>query len=131
MGTGLASASYSPVWALPDAISAGRNALTLCFCPQEAQAFSIPSVSFNPSSPEPVRIPRSRLNQQFAVLLMRSVYDAVDELDFISMSDFQAKFWKLRQSLYEPYLLQYRPLQIKQARRSSRAPSQWLRRLLS
>jgi len=29
---------------------------------------------------------------------------------------FQAKFWKLRQNLYEPYLLQYRPLQIRQAR---------------
>ncbi len=73
---------------------------------QEAQAFSVPSLSFNPSSPEPIRIPRSRLSQPFAVLLMRSVYDAVDQLDFISMSDFQAKFWKLRQSLYEPYLLQ-------------------------
>ena len=90
-------------------------------------------MSFNPSSPEPVRIPRSRLNQQFAVLLMRSVYDAVDELDFISMSDFQAKFWKLRQSLYEPYLLQYRPLQIKQAQSlpCSSHNLWWLRALLS
>jgi hypothetical protein len=81
---------------------------------QEAHAFSIPNLTFNANSPEPIRIPRSKLDQQFAVLLMRSVYDAVDELDFISMSEFQAKFWKLRQNLYEPYLLQYRPLRIRQ-----------------
>lgn len=45
---------------------------------------------------------------------MRSVYDAVDALDFVSMSEFQANFWKYRQSQYEPYTLQYSPIRIKQ-----------------
>jgi hypothetical protein len=37
------------------------------------------------SQPEPVLFPRKALEQVFAVLLMRSAYDAVDELDFIPM----------------------------------------------
>lgn len=37
------------------------------------------------NQPEPVLFPRKALNQVFAVLLMRSAYDAVDSLDFIPM----------------------------------------------
>ncbi len=37
-------------------------------------------------SPQPVKFPRKVLNQTFAVLLMRSSYDAVDDLDFIPMN---------------------------------------------
>ena len=37
------------------------------------------------NEPEPVLFPRKALNQVFAVLLMRSAYDAVDDLDFIPM----------------------------------------------
>lgn len=108
---------------------------------QTVQAFSLPSLDRGRTSPEPVKLPRNRLNQQFAVLLMRSVYDAVDALDFVSMvslpalssaewslaalkrkrvtlnllqSEFQANFWKYRQSQYEPYTLQYSPIRIKQ-----------------
>jgi hypothetical protein len=39
--------------------------------------------------PEPVAFPRKTLDQRFAVLLMRSSYDAVDALDFMSMEKFQ------------------------------------------
>ncbi|CAL8465945.1 g5481 [Coccomyxa elongata] len=39
------------------------------------------------NQPEPVLFPRKALNQVFAVLLMRSAYDAVDSLDFIPMGD--------------------------------------------
>ena len=35
--------------------------------------------------PEPVLFPRKAVSQVFAVLLMRSAYDAVDQLDFIPM----------------------------------------------
>ena len=52
---------------------------------QPVQAFSIPNFEMGRTSPEVIRLPRNRLNQQFAVLLMRSVYDAVDALDFVSM----------------------------------------------
>ena len=83
------------------------------------------------------------------MLLMRSAYEAVDDLNFIPMvrtdiplrvhlralhedsvaqvsclggdkgvllsqDRFQASFWKLRQSEYEPYLLQRSPLRTKQ-----------------
>lgn len=41
--------------------------------------------SFLNSQPEPVLFPRKALNQVFAVLLMRSAYEAVDALDFIPM----------------------------------------------
>ena len=34
----------------------------------------------------------------------------------VPQDDFQAKFWKLRQSQYEPYLLQYSPLRVRQVR---------------
>jgi hypothetical protein len=50
---------------------------------------------------------------KFAVLLMRSAYEAVDALDFIPMDKFQIKFWKLRQSEVEPYALQCQPLRVK------------------
>lgn len=52
---------------------------------QDAHALSLPSFNRSRDSPEPVKLPRSKLKQQFAVLLMRSVYDAVDALDFVSM----------------------------------------------
>ena len=40
---------------------------------------------FSPSQPEPVLFPRKALDQVFAVLLMRSAYEAVDDLNFIPM----------------------------------------------
>lgn len=36
---------------------------------------------------------RKQLNLNFAILLMRSTYEAVDALDFIPMDKFQIKFW--------------------------------------
>jgi hypothetical protein len=44
-----------------------------------------------PSPPEPILFARRTLNLKFAVLLMRSAYDAVDALDFIPMDKFQIK----------------------------------------
>ena len=40
---------------------------------------------FAPTQPEPVLFPRKSLTQVFAVLLMRSAYEAVDDLNFIPM----------------------------------------------
>ena len=56
-------------------------------CLQPAESFSLPQ-NFDFShllQPEPVGIPRKALDQRFAVLLLRSTYDAVDSLDFIAM----------------------------------------------
>lgn len=66
-----------------------------------------------PLPPSPVQFPRKNLNRKFAVLLMRSAYDAADDLDFVAMDNFQVRFWKLRQSEVEPYTLQYSPLKVK------------------
>ncbi|CAL5223952.1 g6555 [Coccomyxa viridis] len=85
--------------------------------PQESKAAGLPGPFadfFSPTQPDPVLFPRKALDQVFAVLLMRSAYEAVDDLNFIPMDRFQASFWKLRQSEYEPYLLQRSPLRTKQ-----------------
>ena len=56
-------------------------------CVQSAQSFSFPpNLDFSHLlQPEPVAFPRKALDQRFAVLLLRSTYDAVDALDFIAM----------------------------------------------
>lgn len=71
---------------------------------------ALPPFSLPFSAPEPVRFPRKALDPALAVLLMRSSYDAMDALDFIARQDFEARFWKLRQSQVEAYNLQYAPL---------------------
>ena len=47
--------------------------------------------------PSPVRLPRTEVYKPFAVLLMRSCYDAADALNFVSMEKFQKEFFLLRQ----------------------------------
>lgn len=39
--------------------------------------------------PKPAKVLRSRMNLEFAVLLMRSSYNAVDEIDIVAMDQFQ------------------------------------------
>ncbi|GAB4822963.1 hypothetical protein N2152v2_010009 [Parachlorella kessleri] len=63
---------------------------------------------------EPVTFPRRRLQLNFAVLLMRSGYEAVDDLDFVPMDGFQKDFWKLRAAEWQPYTVQYLPLRVPQ-----------------
>lgn len=62
--------------------------------------------------PDAVKFPRRVLDQRFAVLLLRSTYDACDKLDFIPMDLFQKSFWLLRQSQFEPYKYLYDPIPI-------------------
>ena len=54
--------------------------------------------------PQPVRLPRTLVYKPFAVLLMRSCYDAVDDLNFVPMDQFQREFFLLRQNEWEKYL---------------------------
>jgi len=54
--------------------------------------------------PKPIRIPRTFLFLQFAVLLMRSCYNTVDDLDFFPMNQFQKDFFLLRQDEWEKYI---------------------------
>lgn len=54
--------------------------------------------------PPHIGIPRARMNVPFAVQLMRTSYEAADELDFVPMDEFQKTFFKFRQSEWEDYM---------------------------
>ncbi|KAL7502534.1 hypothetical protein ACHAXN_000469 [Cyclotella atomus] len=53
--------------------------------------------------PKPPKVLRTRMNLDFAVLLMRSSYNAVDELDIVPMQQFQKDFFLIRQAEYQFY----------------------------
>ena len=57
--------------------------------------------------PSYVRIPRKFLNLPFAVQLMRSSYNAVDELNCYPMDQFQKDFFLFRQNEWEAYKQAY------------------------
>mmetsp|Transcript_27698 Transcript_27698/g.56646 ORF Transcript_27698/g.56646 Transcript_27698/m.56646 type:complete len:367 (+) Transcript_27698:48-1148(+) len=52
---------------------------------------------------KPRKVLRPKMNLDFAVLLMRSSYNAVDELDIVPMDHFQRDFFLIRQAEYQPY----------------------------
>lgn len=52
---------------------------------------------------KPRLLPRSKLEQDFAVLLMRTSYSLADELDFFPMDEFQKDFFLFRQREWEVY----------------------------
>lgn len=52
---------------------------------------ALPFPLFPVSAPERIGYPRKQLDQRFAVLLMRSSYDAVDALDFIARQQFEVR----------------------------------------
>jgi hypothetical protein len=54
--------------------------------------------------PKPKKILRPPVNKDFAVLLMRSSYNALDELDCVAMDQFQRDFFILRSAEYLPYV---------------------------
>lgn len=53
--------------------------------------------------PKPPKVLRPRMNLDFAVLLMRSSYNAVDTIDIVAMDQFQRDFFLIRQAEYQPY----------------------------
>lgn len=57
---------------------------------------------------------RPSLNMEFAVLLMRSSYQAMDELDCVAMDQFQKDFFLIRQAEYLPYVDTLGPGLVKQ-----------------
>ena len=54
--------------------------------------------------PKPPKVLRRKLSLDFAVLLMRSSYNALDQLDCVAMDQFQRDFFLIRRSEYEPYI---------------------------
>ena len=53
--------------------------------------------------PPPVRVPRKRMELQFAVQLMRNSYNAMDSLDFTPTDIFQKNQFLFRQNEWELY----------------------------
>eukprot|EP00977_Amphora_coffeiformis_P023539 scaffold13528_cov169-Amphora_coffeaeformis.AAC.9 len=64
--------------------------------------------------PKPPKVLRPKLDLDFAVLLMRSSYNVLDELDTVAMDQFQRDFFLTRQAEYEPYVSQLGPGFVKQ-----------------
>ena len=64
--------------------------------------------------PKPPKALRPQLDQDFAVTLMRSSYNALDAIDCIAMDQFQRDFFLLRQAEYEPYIKILGPGMVKQ-----------------
>eukprot|EP00979_Chaetoceros_neogracilis_P013493 scaffold3863_cov263-Chaetoceros_neogracile.AAC.5 len=62
----------------------------------------------------PPKLLRPALNLDFAVLLMRSSYNAIDEIDCVAMDQFQKDFFFIRQAEYLPYTDALGPGLIKQ-----------------
>ncbi len=54
--------------------------------------------------PPPVTLTRRNLDQDFAVLLMRSGYQTVDDLDFVAMDRFQQEFFEIRSLAWEKWI---------------------------
>jgi hypothetical protein len=52
----------------------------------------------------PPKIIRSKLEIDFAVLLMRASYNALDQIDCVAMEQFQRDFFLIRQAEYQPYI---------------------------
>ncbi len=51
----------------------------------------------------PAKVLRPRMNLDFAVLLMRASYNAVDDIDVVAMDQFQRDFFLVRQAEYGAY----------------------------
>eukprot|EP01031_Cornospumella_fuschlensis_P037613 gene37613-45690_t len=55
------------------------------------------------SRPQQIYLARQRMSLPFAVLLMRSSYNSMDELDCVPMNEFQKQFFLFRQTEWEDY----------------------------
>ena len=64
--------------------------------------------------PDAVSVLRPTLALPLAVALLRSTYNAIDELDVYPMDQFQIAMWKTRQRSYEAYRRLIDPLLMKQ-----------------
>ena len=64
---------------------------------------SILAIARRKLRPKPPKVLRRKLSQDFAVLLMRSSYNALDDMDCVAMDQFQRDFFLIRLGEYEKY----------------------------
>lgn len=95
---------------------------TLLAAPPKANSADLPLSSLPEDSrvrelvenfrrPKVRALPRRRLNQDFAVLLMRTSYGVADELDFMPMDEFQKDQFLFRQREWDVYRTQLTVMQ--------------------
>jgi hypothetical protein len=94
---------------------AARDARANAYAPTRENAGNF-AFAPPPGAPVPVKFPRKPLEGAFAVLLLRSAYEAIDDVDMLPMDEFQATSWKFRASEWEPYKYLYEPLRIEQGK---------------
>ena len=83
--------------------------------PISAEEVESPSARFERKRRKaPPKLLRPTLNLDFAVLLMRSSYNAMDEIDCVAMDQFQRDFFFIRQAEYLPYTNALGPGMVKQ-----------------
>ncbi len=64
--------------------------------------------------PKPPRLLRRKMSQDFAVLLMRASYNALDDMDCVAMDQFQRDFFLIRVAEYQTYTKQLGDGMVKQ-----------------
>lgn len=93
---GLVASITAMTVALPNAASAAE--------PVKAKdTDSVLAIAKRKLRSKPPKILRRKLSLDFAVLLMRASYNALDELDCVAMDQFQRDFFLIRVSEYETY----------------------------
>lgn len=83
--------------------------------PISAEEVESPSARFERKKRKAApKLLRPTLNLDFAVLLMRASYNAMDEIDCVAMDQFQRDFFFVRQAEYLPYTNALGPGMVKQ-----------------
>ncbi len=80
-----------------------------------AEAIAVPDkllslIQAKRKQPEPVRIPRARVDDTLAVACMRSLYSTVEDLEIVPMNEYQREFWTYRSDIQPDYLQIVEPL---------------------
>jgi hypothetical protein len=90
--------------ALSGAVLLSRQGGALAAPPLTADvADSISARAERALRPRPAKVLRPRMNLDFAILLMRASYNAVDDIDVVPMDQFQRDFFLVRQAEYKTY----------------------------
>jgi len=105
-GATLLSAALLPPSQLRSAFAVDESSLALL--PPGSRARELLEAQMRPKLRA---LPRRRLEQDFAVLLMRSSYEAADFFDFMPMDEFQKEQFLFRQNEWDKYRAQLKVMQ--------------------
>lgn len=90
------------VWTLPIPLLLPPREALAALPITQGESENLGAKTFRFLRPKPPKVLRQRVSKDFAVLLMRSSYKTLDELDCVAMDQFQRDFFILRQGTYRP-----------------------------